>query len=206
MDDQPSSRRLRASDADRDAILALLNEAHAVGRLGVADLRERQEAALHAVFVDELPPLVADLPEGVGWGAPAGLAAPGSAMVPRSGKAVVTPDGVTMTASVMSGRRIDLEPGQSVRSIAVMGGDDIHLGAALGPGVTLILELHSLMGGNNVYVPSGVRIVEETHGVMGGNDIRKRAQGDGSNGTLILRGWQVIGGNYVKLEKNEWWS
>ena len=57
-------RRLRAGDADRDAVLNVLQRAHAAGRLTVEELGERQDAALLARFTDEFPQLVADLPEG----------------------------------------------------------------------------------------------------------------------------------------------
>ena len=57
-------RRLRASDADRDAVLTILHEAYVAGRLDLDDLTHRQEQALAARYIDQLPELVADVPEG----------------------------------------------------------------------------------------------------------------------------------------------
>ena len=57
-------KRLRAGDTDRDAVLEVLHAAFAAGRLTPTDLADRQEAALAARYIDELPELVEDCPEG----------------------------------------------------------------------------------------------------------------------------------------------
>lgn len=57
-------RRLRAGDADRDHALTIIQRAYEAGRLDLDEMRERQEKALKSKFTDELPALVADLPEG----------------------------------------------------------------------------------------------------------------------------------------------
>ena len=59
---------MRASDADRDAVLQRLRLAHGEGRLDGAELTERVEAAVTARTVGQLGELTADLPR-----APAGL-------------------------------------------------------------------------------------------------------------------------------------
>lgn len=53
---------MRASDADRDRISAVLREAHAEGRLPQDELLERLDAAYDARTYGELDRLVADLP------------------------------------------------------------------------------------------------------------------------------------------------
>jgi Domain of unknown function (DUF1707) len=53
---------LRASDADRDNALDLLCAAVADGRLTLAELEARAEAALSAPTLTELARLIADLP------------------------------------------------------------------------------------------------------------------------------------------------
>ena len=65
--DPPSSRALRASDADRDRFIEVLRAAVADGRLDRAEFDERLDAALAARTIDALTPLTADL-----------IAAPGS--------------------------------------------------------------------------------------------------------------------------------
>lgn len=56
------SSRIRASDADRDRVAALLQEHHAEGRLSAEEFGERVDAALHARTIGELDELLADLP------------------------------------------------------------------------------------------------------------------------------------------------
>ena len=58
----PGDPRIRASDADRDRVTALLREHHAAGRLTVEEFHERMEQALDAKTLGELDELLADLP------------------------------------------------------------------------------------------------------------------------------------------------
>jgi hypothetical protein len=58
----PENPRLRASDADRDRVAALLREHHAAGRLTVEEFQERLNAAFAAKTMGELAELMTDLP------------------------------------------------------------------------------------------------------------------------------------------------
>ncbi|MPZ96751.1 MAG: DUF1707 domain-containing protein [Propionibacteriales bacterium] len=53
---------MRAGDADRERAAETLRNAHAEGRLDLAEFEERLDAAFAAKYVEELPPLLADLP------------------------------------------------------------------------------------------------------------------------------------------------
>lgn len=189
-------RRIRAGDSDRDSALAVLQDAHVAGRLTVEELLERQERVLKAVYTDELPEICEDLPE---W-RPLGVAlAPHGA---TGGVPVATGNPGTWSATILSGKDTQLAPGTSgLRNIAVMGGDDIHLGGAMGPGAVVTIEVYAVMGGHDIYVPAGVRVIDESQAFLGGNSVKKAARGDGSNGTLVLRGFSLMGGNSVKLDR-----
>jgi hypothetical protein len=54
---------LRASDDDRDAVLRVLEQHTAVGRLNLDEFDQRSTAALAAVTLDDLAALTSDLPE-----------------------------------------------------------------------------------------------------------------------------------------------
>jgi hypothetical protein len=69
----PAPARLRASDADRQQTVHLLQDAAARGLLTPDEAGERMAAAYAAQHLDELPPLTADLPPGV----PPAAVAPG---------------------------------------------------------------------------------------------------------------------------------
>lgn len=58
----PDRRILRASDADRDAVVARLRHHGAAGRLEVSEMTERIEAALEAKTLGQLDALLGDLP------------------------------------------------------------------------------------------------------------------------------------------------
>src|SRR5260370_35257512 len=61
MSPRPSPRDLRASDADRDRVLAMLSEAMSDGRLTAEEHSERIQRAFAARTLGELAELTADL-------------------------------------------------------------------------------------------------------------------------------------------------
>lgn len=196
MSDKDPRKRLRAGDADRDAVLDVLQRAHADGRLSIEELGERQDVVLRARYMDQFDGVVEDLPEGrdlmsVGTALPAVRR---SSPLPASGQPERT------TATFMSGRDITIKPGTRLyRNFAWWGGDNIDLTSTMGPGVVVTLELHAIMAGHDIYVPEGVRVLDESIAIMAGNDIDRQARGDGSNGTVILKGFLWWAGNDVKL-------
>jgi uncharacterized protein DUF1707 len=54
--------RMRAGDADRQRVVEQLGQHFAHGRLDVGEFDERAGRAHTAVYLDQLPPLLADLP------------------------------------------------------------------------------------------------------------------------------------------------
>lgn len=189
MDEQ---RQFRASDADRERVLDLLQEAHAAGRLDLAELGQRQDAALAAKFTSDLNGLVADLPEA--HNLPAVPTAKGVvASVPASGRS-------SSAFTMMTGNTVVLDPGQDrVRSFTMWGGTEVDLTEAMGPGVVVTVEASTLMGGTDIYVPTGVKVINKTFSFMGGSTVSPAARGDGSNGTLVVRGFCMWGGVVVSL-------
>jgi hypothetical protein len=80
--------QMKASDADRDAVVAALSEHFQAGRLTTEELDERTGRALSARTLDELDELTADLPSPV-RPAPAPPAGPHGPGYPRL--AVIVP-------------------------------------------------------------------------------------------------------------------
>ncbi|GAA3625280.1 hypothetical protein GCM10022419_133610 [Nonomuraea rosea] len=70
MTDDPD---LRASDADRDRVAAMLGEALATGRLTSVEHADRLDVAYTAKTVGELVPITRDLPEVSASGLPAAV-------------------------------------------------------------------------------------------------------------------------------------
>ncbi|MGC7102792.1 DUF1707 SHOCT-like domain-containing protein [Amycolatopsis lurida] len=64
MSDEANSDEVRASDADREATVKRLNDAFAEGRIQLAELDDRVQAAYAALTYRELHELESDLPSG----------------------------------------------------------------------------------------------------------------------------------------------
>ena len=60
----PPPRDLRIGDRERDAVVAILQEATADGRLRLAELDSRLEVAMRAKTYADLEPVIVDLTEG----------------------------------------------------------------------------------------------------------------------------------------------
>lgn len=202
-------RRVRAADADRDGVLDVLAQAHANGRLDAEEIDDRQSRTLRTKYLSDLPDLIDDLPEGEALSRrfAAQLSPRGSTQaLERPASGAVQPTGATVpttSTAILSGRTVEVPAGtREFKLFALMGGDDVHLAEALGPDIEVTIESASIMGGSNIYVPPGVRVVDETVNVMGGNSIRRKAAGDGSGGTVILKGFNLMGGHDVKLDRS----
>ncbi|MFT3888667.1 MAG: DUF1707 domain-containing protein [Arachnia sp.] len=192
--------RLRAGDQDRDRALTALQQAYEAGRLDLEEMHERQELALRAKFADDLLPLLADLPEGQDLAV--SQASPPAA-AHHTLPATAPADG-GFSLSVMSGRDVVVEPGtEQLGNFAWWGGNNYDLTRAMGPGRVITMSLHAIMGGNNIVVPPGVRVVDQSLAIMAGNEIESSAQGDGSNGTLVLQGFLFWAGNKVSLTRED---
>jgi hypothetical protein len=217
-DSPPPQRRIRASDQDRDDVLSVITEAVTNGRLDPEETTQRQDDAIGAKFIDELIPLLDDLPEGdrlhrkftrqTGQTPDANGATAAGSELQRRGPIELSPAAEPGSArpmnsvAIMSGRQLDVPPGtDEVTTYALMGGDDIDLCEVMGPGVTIELISYAMWAGNDIYVPPGVRIRDETINIMAGNDIHGSAQGDGSNGTVVLKGFSLMAGHDVHLAK-----
>lgn len=209
----PSAPRIRASDKDRDAVLGVITDAVTSGRLDPEETADRQDQAIRAKFLDELMSLIVDLPEGHDLyrtlhRQTSGGATPGTAITASSGPALLAPaaepgSSKPMNAvAIMSSREIDVVPGTAaVTTYALMAGDTIDLCDVMGPGVNVALTNYALWAGHDVFVPPGVLIRDDTVNIMAGNEIHASAKGDGSNGTLVLKGVSLMAGHNVRLAK-----
>lgn len=209
----PPPPRIRAADRDRDAVLGVITDAVSNGRLDPEETAERQDAAIAAKFLDELMPLIEDLPEGhdlyrtlqlQSGIAPSGEISPRAQRGPAPLSPIAPPGSSNPVNSlaVLSGREVDVPAGTAeVTTYALMGGDDIDLCEVMGPGVTLTVTSFAMWAGHTIYVPPGVRIRDETINLLAGNEVKRDARGDGSNGTLVLKGFSLMAGHDVRLAK-----
>lgn len=148
--DQPP---LRASDADREHVLALLRQASVDGRLTVEELAERAEQAQDARTYEELVAITGDL-------VPGGVLPPTAASPAALGETVER-HRATLSSLDRAGRwRV---PPRS-RYVATMGSVRLDLRQALMPGPEIEIEVKAVLGSAQLLVPPGADVR-----VSGGN-------------------------------------
>jgi hypothetical protein len=159
---------LRASDADREQTVELLQHGASNGQLTVDELEERIHSAFAARTRAELQRLTADLSvERARSGAPT----PGS----DSGLSVREGAGGTgWIVSIMGGhdKKGRWRVGHHCKVISIMGGSDLDLNDAELSGPLTQITMFSLMGGGDIRVPNGVDVQVSDFALMGGNDVK----------------------------------
>ncbi|QVQ50610.1 DUF1707 and DUF2154 domain-containing protein [Spiractinospora alimapuensis] len=152
---------VRASDAERDALVTRLGEAMAEGRLDVAEYEERVDVALAARSRGELERLTDDLP------APT----PAKRDGPMQGAERLT-DSVPTSSTAICVMGAAVRDGtwtvpKKFTALSVMGHAEIDLREAQFTAKHTTIQAHSLMGSVEVVVPDDVHVRVEGVGVMG---------------------------------------
>ena len=157
---------VRASDAERDATVGLLQRSFSEGRLTLAEFDDRTSRAYAARFRSELIELTHDLPvahhehdatpAARPHGTPARRVTGGSG--PASSLAIM--GGVERAGSWTL-------PAQHT-AFALMGGIEIDLRSASLQSHETTIRAFAIMGGIDIYVPDDIRVEVEGIGLMGG--------------------------------------
>jgi Domain of unknown function (DUF1707)/Cell wall-active antibiotics response 4TMS YvqF len=173
---------IRASDEERESVVARLRTAAGDGRLTLDELAERLDRAFAAVTRAELEPLTADLPE---------------RSTPAPGKARSWIVGIMGGATHRGRWRI----ASRCTVVNVMGGADLDLTEAIVEGAETEIRVFSLMGGSDVVVPEGVHVELSGFAFMGGNDLRLERTAPPPPGAPVIRvrAYSIMGGTDVKL-------
>jgi len=176
---------LRVSDAERDVTLKVLNEHAAVGRLTLDELEERAGKAIAAQTRGELAALTTDLPQE--GGAPA---------VQRPAVAGERKPVHWMIAILGGGhRRGRFRAVGSINAVGILGGDEIDLREAELEGGELRLNLFSVLGGANVYVPDSIEIEMGGFSILGGNEVKGSERLPRQGAPIVrIRGFGMLGG------------
>lgn len=209
--------KLRASNADREAVAQKLQTAMSEGRLTVNELQERLDVVYASKTLKELEPVTWDLPghtdlvpkappvpQRSAAPIPAGAAGTGMARVvggtPTSTVAIGVMSGATRTGPW-------LVPTQFT-ALAVMGGVDIDLTQASFVAQEVTITAVAVMGGIDITVPEDITVVVNGFGFMGA--FEDNANVRAGNGPVVrINGLALMGGvdvhrakkNKVQLEK-----
>ncbi len=174
---------LRVSDAERDVTIRTLGEHAAVGRLTLDELEDRASQALAARTRGDLAALTSDLPVEAGT-AQAGVA---PARVRKR---------VRWMVAILSGshRHGRFRAVGSINAVAIMGGDELDLREAEIEGGELAVNVFTLMGGANIYVPDTIEVEVGGFSLMGGNTETGRERTRPGAPLVRVRAYNLMGG------------
>lgn len=182
---------LRAADADREQVAAVLREAAAEGRLDLSELDERLSQVYAAKTYGELEPIIGDLPD-AGMPVPAARLGPSvpAAHLPTSGGGVAFMSEFKRQGRWAVARRF--------RCLAFWGGGKVDLREAVFTQGAVKIRAFAIMGGIEVIVSEETNLHVTGIGIMGGFD--QGASGAGAPGapTVIVSGFSFWGGVSVK--------
>ena len=145
--------RMRVSDADRNKVAEILREAAGDGRIDLAELDERLEAAYAAKTYGELVPITHDLAPAVG---------PGAAAV----RAVERERAVAIMGSVE--RRGPWVVPEHFSVFCLMGSAELDLREARFSAPEVTFTINTFMGGADIIVNTSTDVVVHGVGIMGG--------------------------------------
>ena len=198
----PAAGSLRASDADRDQVAALLSAAYAEGRLTGEEHDERLEQVLAARTFDDLVPLTADLvpldP------APTTVSSPAPAFVVGTGSITEADRMVAVFGGVERKGRWRVRARSQV--LALFGGVDLDLREADFDAPVVELDVQACFGGVEIKVPAGMTVRNETVNIFGGTEVKNLGEPVEGAPTLVVRGLVLFGGVEVKGPRNRRWS
>jgi hypothetical protein len=149
------ARDLRASDADRDRVLAVLSDAAADGRLSHDEFSERMSRAVSAKTLGELAGLTSDLASAPVVHVDAGRVISGIFAPARRGGRWVVPDTLLVTA---------------VRSTV-----EVDFRQALMQESRVRVNVNTVMGTVYLYVPDGIRVDVSGHALLGRRALGRNA-------------------------------
>jgi hypothetical protein len=183
----------RASDSEREAVVARLRHAAGEGRLTVDELDERIDAAYAATTRAELEPLTADLPD-----APMPTA---TAAAPAAGAPVRASSSFVLGILGGGDRKGRWRVPARMTVVNVMGGADLDLREAVLDAPEVEITVWSVMGGSDVIVPEGVHVELEGFALLGGNKLRLEGPPPPPGAPVVrVRAWSLMGGTDVKTK------
>jgi hypothetical protein len=186
MTDEPGqlnpAGEVRASDAEREAVVEQLRVATVEGRLTLSELTERTEAAYTATTRGELVSITADLP--TVSGSPPAPTLP-TARADREWVVAVIGD------SRRQGRwRVE----RPLAAVAVMGDVVIDLRGAEVPRGDVDITATAVMGDVKIYVPDGVDVQLSGIAVMGDKKLEVREAPAGQTAPkVVVRAAAIMG-------------
>jgi Domain of unknown function (DUF1707)/Cell wall-active antibiotics response 4TMS YvqF len=194
----------RASDADRERVVAVLQDAYVEGRLSASEHEERVSAVYAASTFGELVPVLADLP------------------VPQGTLPLPGRPGVELVSSPSVGQPLSVRPDLAARAdsdavavfggferrgrwvvpallkaVCVFGGGELDFTQAQLTSQETVIKVRCVFGGLDITVPEGVLVRSSLRAIFGGHSSPDTGAPDGAP-VLRIEGLAVFGGVDVR--------
>ncbi len=187
---------MRASDAERDAVVARINQAVGDGRLTLDEFSERLELAYAARTRGDLDPLLRDLPAVAG---PA--ATSGTAVVSGAGQGKDTRWNISPIGGIR--HRGHWRVPRHTVAIGILGGVDVDLSEADLAAPEVMITKVSIIGGVTVRVPPGMRVEVSNFSILGGRSSNLGGPLAPNAPVLHIRSFSIIGGVNVRESRKK---
>jgi hypothetical protein len=179
---------LRASDADRDQVAALLNEAYASGRLTSPEHADRLEATYQARTMGELEPLIVDLPK----------VRSSTAAAPIATEQTVN---AVFSKVVKRGRWI---ASRHTRLSATYGALIVDLSEAVLPGREITLSISAFAAKLIIRVPPNAQVIDEVGAMFAKRQVSGDNTPDGDGPVIRVTGRVTFGKVVVARTVHDW--
>jgi hypothetical protein len=196
---------LRASNADREQVARVLQQAMSEGRITVEELESRLDSVYGAKTLAELEPVVRDLPGHHVSLAKNASVYPISADMPVSGALSVSASGPARgnLVAVMSGveRKGIWTAAAHINAVALMGGMLLDFTQCRLSAMETVMNVTAIMGGIDIKVPAGMTVIVDGVGIMGAFEDNANQQCGPEAPVLRITGVAIMGGVNVKGPK-----
>jgi hypothetical protein len=197
--DTPESRDLSRMPLSRSRVrvVELLQAHYAHGNLEMDELESRLDLANRAESVEDLVPLIRDLP-----------AIFVDAEAPAEGPVAINRGEVRESKTYVAvlsgtGRKGAWRPARRTNIVTFMGGLDLDFREALMPPGTSEVNIFCLMGGVDIKVPPGLKVENRGFAIMGGFEDNTDEPAEGPGPKLVVRGFALMGGVDVKVKERK---
>ncbi|MFE0132697.1 DUF1707 domain-containing protein [Streptomyces sp. NPDC059037] len=189
---EPRPAALRASDADRDRTADILREALAEGRLTAEEHGERIDGVYRAKTVEELAPLVGDLPAagGAGYATAAPEPAPSR---PSDGMVPPVADENLVAVFSSSVRKGRWRVGRRTHAYAIFGSVEIDLSEAIFEQRQVVIKAVSVFGSVEIRVPENISLRGSGTGVLGSFEVETLDSAERDAPVVFVDGFAVLG-------------
>src|SRR4051794_10632050 len=184
---------LRASDADRDQVAAVLSTAYAEGRLTREEHDERLDRVLAAKTFDDLIPITHDLV--VVPPAPNAALAPHPSATYAIDSTSASDEVDTMVAVFGAvNRKGKWRVHKRSKASAPFRGIELDMREAIFEAPVVEISGIWCFSGLNITVPAGIEVRDQTAGIFGGTDVRDVGDAQSGAPVLVIKGMTIFGG------------